>query len=316
MRLEVYGTQGYGGLILQVATLKCYDFNMPKPIIDYRDFVSFEVPGSLIKAGVDPNECKLPGKMRRHVETALSEFASTPEGASMLERAARGSPAGKVHIAYNAGGGSWAIGLPDAHTVAIGSTESSAQYRTETGDYQDLTVQRLLYHELQHLALDHHKARGDEVEVAGGVVSASKEAEAIRATNIFMERYYGEPGRTLDVGAGAFVYEGGDLKLELNKDFQAGSLKKASLDELRGQFAALSAAEVRELGPEIQSLYEVHGHAALFEAVHQELEGHGGLEIALSGLLTVIAPEASIADTPPSAARNSGLYRRAGLGLG
>lgn len=144
-------------------------------------------------SAVDANSLIISGRQQSLVMRALREIYATPEGRNAIERAAADSRDGQIHIINNPGGITMAMGRGViSNTIAFGSQDDNARYlQPSTGRYADLTVQRILYHELHHLGHRHGV-------MSNGQFNLRQEAETIRATNSFMARYYGEPHRSTD----------------------------------------------------------------------------------------------------------------------
>lgn len=181
---------------------------------DYRDYVSFDPPEWAVDRaeaqGANGDDIKLSGEDLNNMKSALEEIASTPEGAALLERVAAKSEDGTINIMVNPGGQSIAL---SPNNFALGTEDSNGRYySSETGEYHDITLQRLIVHELQHL--DHGHTH----------LSPENEAEAIRTTNDYMAKYYGEPARDEDSFKGDF---NGTPDWDVNQNF---SSDRASLD--------------------------------------------------------------------------------------
>lgn len=195
---------------------------------DYRDFVALERPQWAVDRGVDPDLTAFSGHNQRAIEQALEEIASTPEGAELLEQAAARGPDGIVHVMYNDDGYSLAFTPND---FSVGEHDSTFQYFSpETGGYHDLSIQRLVVHELQHLALGHTS------------MTMENESEAVRATNEFMEKYYGEPPRDEDAMQGRL--EGGTRRWDINPNFNRANHASLDIDGLpQGPFDGIAASD-------------------------------------------------------------------------
>ena len=181
---------------------------------NWRDVVSFVPPHDMaLPEGVKPSDLELSAGTKAKVSQALDEIYATPEGKALIDDIAHNSPNGTIDIwGYDDPNlGSHALVLDKQHgetrdrfngRVFIGGRENRLQYPEmgsgQNGDpaFHDFSVQRLVMHELQHLNPNHKhsRRRGDERPDQFNT-SPSKEAEAISATNAFMEKYYGEPAR-------------------------------------------------------------------------------------------------------------------------
>ncbi len=171
-------------------------------MIDFRDYVSFDIPLRLSDR-LDPETSTLQDDKLALIERGLEEIAATPEGAALLQRVAAQFPDGKIPILNNEGGFT-KIDLnslddgTEERTLVIGTEDSNFKYHSpETGEHHDLSIQRVLFHELQHLDLQH-----DYEPYLHNVLS--REAEVVRTTNDFMTKYYGEPARDEDTSLGEF----------------------------------------------------------------------------------------------------------------
>lgn len=193
---------------------------------NYRDYVTFLPPDFLIKymeeEKIDFDKIKLPDEELQKIENALSEMASTPEGQKALMDAASKSANGKICILHNDGGLTYCIKHETHLFLLLGSIDSNFQYAdAKNGSFHDVSIQRLLYHEIQHIALGHDKHTGDEDHLG---VSHTEEAEAVRATNKYMKKYYNEPPRNEDTNKAKFE---GTKEWDFNKNFNdAGRLRK------------------------------------------------------------------------------------------
>ncbi len=172
---------------------------------DYTDFVSFDVPQWIIDQGGDPEELKLDGENLDAVKQALEELMSTPEGEALIKQAAADAPDGKVNIIFLEGGYTVVPGEKDTNDIILGTKDSSFQYHSpETGGHHDISIQRVMFHELQHIAAGHTSS------------TKELEADAIKSTNDFMKKYYDEPERNLDVYQ---LSEDGTPKWDINPNF-------------------------------------------------------------------------------------------------
>ncbi|MBK8208685.1 MAG: hypothetical protein IPK78_00755 [Rhodospirillales bacterium] len=245
---------------------------------DYRQYVSFDLPQWAIEAGVNPEQTALSEENRRVVEKAFEEIASTPEGEQLLREAASRYPDGKIHVAQNTGG--WTLQIHPG-MIALGTEDSRLQYSSpETGQNHDLTIQNLVVHELYHIVNHHEERRGDENKNG---ISLIEEAEAVRATNAYMKKYYDEPFRDEDTTKGSLS---GSFGWDWNRNFQpqGHACANPEPESLRQQIAGLTADEVEKLGPEIQSLYEFRNNQARFNTQLAELKAHGSIGVVVGTL--------------------------------
>ncbi len=257
---------------------------------DYRDYVSFDPPSHVVEnVGAEAAaQFRVTGRDREIMERALAEIASTPEGLDLLKKAASRGPDGKVNIMFDPGGYSVAYAPND---FAIGTQDRSYQYySTETRQYHNLSVQHLLVHELNHLALGHQEFKPEN------------ESQAVRETNKFMKKYYGEPNRDEDTTTGRMT--GGTPELDLDTRFRRFS------DDVRADYmpqqlmqnlSSIPDGKALHLSPELQSLHALKDHPQMFSQQVALLDHNGGLsavmrdsESVASTLLTNM-PETRIA---------------------
>lgn len=178
---------------------------------DYRQYVSFDKPD------VSPNvSAALPPQFIQVVEYALNQFSQTPEGRALIQEAASHSPDGKIHF------GQWpyntATAMMDSPDYAImfGPDLSRLQYYSpESGQYEDFSLQRTMYHELIHFARHGDEVRGDRSN------QQDLEAEAVEETNKFMSKYYGEPVR----GDYGDLKKEGTPGIQIRRGFNPGGRK-------------------------------------------------------------------------------------------
>lgn len=85
-------------------------------------------------------------------------------------------------------------------------------YSPESGQYEDFSLQRTMYHELIHFARHGDQVRGDRSN------QGNLEAEAVDETNRFMSKYYGEPAR----GAYDDLKREGNPGIEIRRGFNPG----------------------------------------------------------------------------------------------
>lgn len=180
---------------------------------DYKNYVSFDLSPQAKAAGEDIAKVGLKSGDRQKMEQALREIGSTPEGQALLKQAASYSPNGKIHITSNPG--SFTAAYPGE--LLLGTRDANARYHSpETGKLHNLSMQHVLVHELQHMALG-QKADG---------MSLSKEADAINATNIYMKKYYNEPYRNPDSRTGSAT--GGTPGWDIDRNFRRNGYDRRS----------------------------------------------------------------------------------------
>lgn len=177
------------------------------------NLISFDPPPEMDISRLsaeDASSVIISGQQQAEVMRALQEIYATPEGRAAIERAAGASLDGKVHIMNNPGGITMALGRGIvSNTIVFGSEDDNAKYlQPSTGQYADLTIQRILYHEFHHMGHGH--------SMDNGQFNLRQESETIAATNVFMAKYYGEPHRSLDHSAARF---GGTEGHDFNRSY-------------------------------------------------------------------------------------------------
>lgn len=204
---------------------------------NYSDYVSFGVPHDIPDVVRNGSENAVDYVMTQdtvnRVHQALTEIASTPEGLAALRAAAANTASGKIHIVESRDevsqdyvrtgvyGGNRGI-------IVISDSDDRAKYRDyEQGGCHNLSIQRMLYHELQHVGDPSlGRLRGDENDIG---ISPSKESDAITATNDFMSKYYGEAPRGGHTACSGFLSRGSS-GWDLNRNFDPIGRQGASLD--------------------------------------------------------------------------------------
>lgn len=125
----------------------------------------------------------------------LQEMAATPEGLSMIETIHQRFDGEKIsvdiHHANQAGGVDVYGRTP---VLIIGTSDLATQfaYYTETG-VRDVSMQRMVFHELYHLA-NHVRPFVNGEDFTAEMIDRNEE-EAVDATDAYMARYYDEPPR-------------------------------------------------------------------------------------------------------------------------
>ncbi len=194
--------------------------------------------------GLDPGDLKLPEHLKNKLEEALSEISSTREGRQMIRQAARRGEDGKVNIIYNEGGFTVALISGD---FAVGTEDDQFMYQGVDGDMYDLSIQRMVFHELVHLGLGHEE------------FSLENESEAVRVTNQFMSKYYGETPRNEDTNLGSPT--GGTPKWDMASfNRQASVLREGLVDP--SHFADLRVTDIQSSDPEVAASLPRHGRAS------------------------------------------------------
>lgn len=248
-----------------------------------RDLISFDVPEEVVDAirneltrrGLSGlslerelteqlDSIELAPEIRRYIRESLRELYATPEGRAMIQDAADNSPDGRIHFLEGPKTGA-GIGSAGTHFVAISPSDSDTRYFSPaTGEYHDISMQRMLHHEIYHLNQFDHIDRYSFPEGLG--YSPDMEAEAIIATNTFMHEYYDEPPRTDD-----YTIRGGDGSpgFDISDDF------KFDHPELISRWARMTSEELLErlpisssetMSPETESLIELGRLVASAEA--------------------------------------------------
>ncbi|MEM8833848.1 MAG: hypothetical protein AAGB32_04830 [Pseudomonadota bacterium] len=198
------------------------------------DYFTFEDPNELVPNpyGGDPSETQaLHEQDIASIRSALEEIASTPEGRQMIKDAAANDPDGKINIMGNPDGFTAAYKLGDEENIGISGKDAVLQYRSpETGEWHDLSIQRMLVEELQHKALGHDG------------ITVENEAEAKTATNEYMEKYYDEPPQDTGYQTQENLRIGGTDQWDYNQNFQRqGASLEIELPE--GPFNAITASD-------------------------------------------------------------------------
>lgn len=163
------------------------------------------------------------------VEQALDEFASTPEGQQLIRDAYSGTPGAfeKVDIDL--------ADIPDGirglfgdayvergtNDIKINADGSDMRYPDADGNFHDMTIQRMLHHELVHVAY-HDK------------LSLGNEQDAIDRTNEYMSQYYGEPPNELGKWAEQHEERGSTLAEAYAELRQGGSTGWDISDDYNG----------------------------------------------------------------------------------
>ena len=198
------------------------------------DYVSFEIPNSIESqiAAADAGQLLLSATEMQAARQALGELAQTAEGREAIIQAAENSSDGKIHIINNPGGFTAAYRSYDSNTILIGDQDDGGIYQSpEDGQWYNMSIQRMLFHELTHFD--------------GDGMSAHEESRAIEASNDFMDKYYGELPRSTDsMDPNVVRFQGGDEGWNLNPNF---SLQRASmeLDIPEGPFEAAIGTDER-----------------------------------------------------------------------
>jgi hypothetical protein len=169
---------------IQSELLKAYDTIRDDGIdtaqIDsVRDYIDFDAWTDRRQISPDNQE---------KIIAAMEEIYSTPEGRALIQSASAQSRNGRILMNGNpeaCAGTSGGSNNGYAEINLGAGMETIKYYSNETGDYHDLTLQRVLFHEMLHIA-------GDDV---GGWGKIDMEQSRVNITNAFMRKYYGEPTR-------------------------------------------------------------------------------------------------------------------------
>jgi len=136
---------------------------------NYSPYVSFELPSNaqqaVAEAGLNPEDTTLSGSALRNIQQALREIASTPEGLQTLRTAAENSPDGKIHIVSVPDTGTYAIDNPEGYVINVGDLDDTGIYKGgETGQWYNISAQRMIFHELEHFSGHATKGRGIDLD--------------------------------------------------------------------------------------------------------------------------------------------------------
>ena len=239
---------------------------------NWRDYVSFDVPQHVVDRIAPLNfskeDVQLSPEKQALVEKVLDELSQTPEGRELIRNAAAGSPDGQLYIFDNLDGHSAALGPKSffrANAFGIGDADSGFQYMGKDGNLHDITLQRLIVHELHHFS---------EGQKAGNTIDFEKESDAIHKTNLFMQKYYGSVPRDEDSSLGRF---GNPKPWDLETQFKIPSNKPPTLGpkDALDRIETIPAYEIEGLSIETQSLWEVRANPEAFvkqytTLVHEE----------------------------------------------
>lgn len=271
----------------------------PSEPFDFKKYISFEATAEFVERvnDLDKGQTFYPASFTFEdnapkvelINKALEEIASTPEGQKLILDAASKSPDGVINfMRYPAPNISTQAQAPN--DILMGDATDLARY---SGNDQysrfNACIQRVLFHEMQHIALDH---KGNTPE---------NEQEAIRATNAFMSKYYNEPFRSEN---GAVDYHG-TTRLELDKGFRPeGYRNRSSLDNLMETLSSVPDEHIDNASPELQSLYELRDNRTLLENQYTNLEESGQFDDVQNELdqlaaTNTLVPELEVSSTPP-----------------
>ncbi len=194
------------------------------------------------------------------IRKALDEIASTPEGQEYIERAVEnlkeslGDPDAKIRIGPS-------DGLTAAYTngnIRIGDAESIVRYEGADGNFHDLSMQRLLFHEIAHFAI--------------GGKPPNNERPTIATTNSFMQKYYGEVPRHPDAHGWldpSKIDIKGTRGWDWNDNFGSSAMVPMSNNisnlSVFDQFKDLSEEQANTLEPELNALWQFKENEGMFE---------------------------------------------------
>ena len=188
---------------------------------DAKAHISFDTVSNLIKGSTliyyNPDNETLPEADRQKVIKAMEEIASTPEGNELMQQAFLRDE-GHINVAHSPNGYILSV---SPNTVLLGEEHTGAQYNGVDGNMHDFSIQRILVHELYHLANDHHLLPKEDRPEA--------EIQNIQFTNKFMEGYYKEPERKEDHSG--FNKKGTD-EWDFNSDFKAEGYNNTNEENL------------------------------------------------------------------------------------
>ncbi len=255
-----------------------YNYSMSTDF-NYKDYVTFGLPpDALEKAkqqGIDVSPLELDAETRAKMEKTFEELSQTPEGRQLIMDAAKQSPSDTISIVRNAGpnGTSGETGTRvDKGLIYIGDNDNTFRYYSDkTGQYHDMSIQNLMVHELNHIA--YYINPDDESQEN----FEANESDAIRRTNEYMAKYYGEPPRSEDPNKGDKF--GGSNGWDVNEGFNpSGYDTKVEPEKLRKALLETDQEQVAMMSPEIQSLHAYKDHENLFKEQFAQLESSGGME--------------------------------------
>lgn len=262
-------------------------------MVDINKIVSFDPPAWYAKQGHNPSVANITNaNTRRLIMRGMQELATTPEGQKLIKDATAKSPDGKLHfinakaIPFNQFHEKTAARAPD--TIQVGN-DGATDYLGPNGQRHKISIQRMLHHELRHLAY------GDS------------EPQAVRNTNPYMKKYYGEVERNPNTARPYTLSKPGNWTR--NRNFRPFGQKSDLTDPaaIKTRLAGLTPEQARAMGPEIDSLYQLRQFPDRFNAQIAELREHGGLDTATAKLST-LRPDASTqsAALKPALSHNTG----------
>lgn len=257
---------------------------------DYRRHIRLDF-GDELKAtikthGLGRQFKEVDGGLKSKIQTALKQIASTPEGARLLRDVSQITRNNRT--AWNKDGRIQIIQNPMSNSrttagtkgvIILGDDTRKVRYKINgSSQYHDMSLQRALYHELQHIKLRH---KG---------ITPRNEAQAIARTNRFMRKYYGEPNRTLNHDEHD---QKGTPRYDLAKNFDPTGrkhrfIKKGEIntdpDAIKTRLASLTQEQARAMGPEVESLWQVREMPERLKSQMAELKETGGLQTAMSSI--------------------------------
>lgn len=244
---------------------------------DYAPYLSFDLPenvGDLYKGHEDlvGTPTQVSPEFQESLSRAFNEMAQTAEGQSLILQAAARGADNQINIIGVEGADSpFVLDGNDIYMPADGS--NSAQYfSVDTQEFHDFSVQRMLHHEMVHLAEDHAPTNEAEVQTV--------EKQTVQQTNDYMEKYFGETRR----GRYDSTNNVGTPGMEVNPNFNNDPTHLAS-EEMRKVLGRVDETDLADKSPEIQSLHELKEHPELFAAQYNELMQTGGMEFAVPDYL-------------------------------
>ncbi|NQZ14334.1 MAG: type I secretion C-terminal target domain-containing protein [Alphaproteobacteria bacterium] len=164
------------------------------------------------------------------IRISLAEIALTPEGQKLIQDSVTingGNPIALVKLTNPGGSPGLAVNFTKGSTSGVGIVidfEGLTDFEipTQIGTSMAISVQRLLVHEMSHIALGHVT---DPEQMQRDTLD--KEFEVISFTNEFMAKYYNESPRALNHGA--YLSDNTEITIaKLNKEAVFGAIQTKS----------------------------------------------------------------------------------------
>ena len=166
------------------------------------------------------------------IANSIGEFRRTAEGRELWAAALQKTANGMMAFLHGGEGSSrffvdhHDVTLRSIDAIMIGGRDYSARYVCTDGLPRNVSIQRILFHELTHVAEGH--AGIPLIDMAVPIDAPDEvlqlERDVITRTNEFMAKYYGEAPRCLLRYASDFE---GTPYLEFNRNF---ALKQSALN--------------------------------------------------------------------------------------